>query len=72
MSARDDWADHCPTCGQEWAPADEDCAVIKPGTEHDVVPVRCRLSRLGHPVGYHWHPSLWTGTPDLLWEAEAR
>lgn len=51
-------------------PADIECGAIKPGTEDDVLPVRCRVPSLQHPTPdrTHWHPPLWPGTPDLLWE----
>jgi hypothetical protein len=64
--------DHCPTCGQAWAMPDVECAAIMPGTEHDVIPVRCRalVGEHPHPLHTHWHPSLWPGTPDLLWDLD--
>lgn len=64
--------DRCPTCGQPWrTDPNEECASIKPGTEHDVIPVRCRALVSDHPhPDWHWHPPLWPGTPDLLWEVD--
>jgi hypothetical protein len=62
--------EHCPTCRQPLpgAPAEPvPCAAVWPASVHDVLPVRCRLPR-GHRDPSHWHPPLWPGTPDLLWE----
>lgn len=53
---------HCPTCGQGF----HYCRAQWPPSIHDVTPVVCRLP-LGHRSDEHWHPSLWPGTPDLLW-----
>jgi hypothetical protein len=62
----------CPTCGQQWAgDPDAPCDAIKPGTEHDVLPVRCTLLRADHPIGYHEHPPLWPGTGSVVWPTDA-
>jgi hypothetical protein len=53
---------HCATCGQGY----RQCGTPRPPTGHDVAPTPCRLP-LGHRSEEHWHPSLWPGTPDLLW-----
>jgi len=47
--------DHCPTCGQEWQ-REGPCDAIKPGTEHDVLPVRCVLPAK-HRSDDHWAPA---------------
>jgi hypothetical protein len=52
----------CFTCGQGYVR----CAVVWPPSLRDVAPVTCHLPRL-HRSEEHWHPSLWPGTPDLLW-----
>jgi hypothetical protein len=53
---------HCATCGQGY----RQCGTPWPPSVHDVAPTPCRLP-LGHRSEEHWHPSLWPGTPDLLW-----
>jgi hypothetical protein len=53
---------HCYTCGQGF----RQCGTPWPPSVHDVAPTPCRLP-LGHRSDEHWHPSLWPGTPDLLW-----
>jgi hypothetical protein len=53
---------HCATCGQGY----RQCGTPWPPAGHDGAPPPCRLP-LGHRSEEHWHPSLWPGTPDLLW-----
>jgi hypothetical protein len=53
---------HCYTCGMAYL----ECGTPWPPSVHDVTPTPCRLPR-GHRSEEHWHPSLWPGTPDLLW-----
>ena len=54
--------EHCPTCEQALIP----CGAVWPTSRADVEQVRCRLPS-GHRSAEHWHPALWTTTPDLLW-----
>jgi hypothetical protein len=53
---------HCATCGQGY----RQCGTPWPPAGHHVAPPPSP-----HPQGprseEHWHPSLWPGTPDLLW-----